>query len=155
MSTIKGTYLTKEGLGKLQEELQQLKSVKRREIADRIQQAKELGDLSENAEYVEAKNEQGFVEGRILELENTLRNAIVIQESGSSEIVSVGSVITAKVDGKSFTYTIVGSSESDPANGKISNESPLGSGFLGKKIGEKIDVPTPRGVISYTIVSIQ
>lgn len=156
MNPTGGTYITQEGFAKLQAELSTLKNVKRREIADRIQQAKELGDLSENAEYVEAKNEQGFVEGKILELENIIRNAIVIPEGAAGgDEVTVGATIAAQVDGKTIEYSIVGSSEADPSNGRISNESPLGKAFLGKKVGERVPIATPRGQVVYTIKSIK
>jgi transcription elongation factor GreA len=150
-----GTYITKDGLQKLHNEIVFLKNVKRREIADRIQQAKELGDLSENAEYVEAKNEQAFIEGRILEIEHLLRNATIIPEKTIGDIVSVGSTIVVKHDGARMEYCIVGSSEADPANGKISNESPLGKAFLGKRSGESIEVLTPGGTKRYTIQKVQ
>lgn len=148
------TYVTKEGLEKLKEELQYLKNVKRREIADRIQQAKELGDLSENAEYVEAKNEQGFAEGRILELEHIIRNAVIIDKVKGGDTVSIGSAISVKIDGEQRDYRIVGSSEADPTEGKISNESPLGKAFIGRKLGEHVEIQTPRGTVVYTVLSI-
>ncbi len=152
--TERQTFITTEGLKKLRDELHQLKTVKRREIAQRIQEAKELGDLSENAEYVEAKNEQAFVEGRIAELETTVKNAVIIQDVANADQVRVGSKVTAKNDGTSATYTIVGSNESDPTNGRISNESPLGQAFLGKKIGETVTVTVPNGRRSFTITAI-
>jgi len=149
------TFITEEGLEKLREELQQLKTVKRREIAQRIQEAKELGDLSENAEYVEAKNEQAFVEGRVAELETVIKNAVIIQEEKNSESVRVGSTVKVKVDGTSAQYEIVGSNEADPTNGRISNESPLGRALVGKKIGETVDVETPRGKRQFVIAGIK
>lgn len=149
-----GSYITKPGLIKLQEELAELKNVKRREVADRIQQAKELGDLSENAEYVEAKTEQGFIEGRIIEIESVLRNAILIDETAKSDIIQVGSTITVRLEGKHLEYSIVGSNEADPAGGRISNESPLGKAFLGKKVGETVVIKAPRGEMEYTISEI-
>src|SRR3989339_2261234 len=106
MTTQQGTYITKEGFQKVQDELLHLKNVKRREIADRIQQAKELGDLSENAEYVEAKNEQAFVEGRVLELENLARNAIVIEQTTGGDVVIIGSTISVEIDGKEMEFSI-------------------------------------------------
>ncbi len=155
MVDTQAAYLTKDGLQKLQEELQSLKNTKRKEIAERIQQAKELGDLSENAEYVEAKNEQGFVEGRILELENLIRNAVVINSRTKGDTVQIGSTITISMDGTTLEYAIVGSNEADPAAGRISNESPLGSAFLGRRVGETIEIETPRGKLSYTIHQIR
>lgn len=151
MNAPQGTYITKEGFQKVQEELLQLKNVKRREIADRIQQAKELGDLSENAEYVEAKNEQAFVEGRVLELENLMRNAVVIEQTMGGDVVTIGSTFSVEIDNQMREFTIVGSSEADPTNGKISNESPLGKAFLGKRVGEAVEIATPRGTSVYTI----
>lgn len=150
-----GYYLTQQGLKKLQQELTDLKIVKRREVADRIQQAKELGDLSENAEYVEAKTEQAFIEGRIVEIENTLRNALVIDETKKGDTVAVGSTLTVKIEGKDNEYSIVGSNEADPANGRISNESPLGKAFLGKRVGETVTINAPRGEMRYTIVALK
>ncbi|MBI3956677.1 MAG: transcription elongation factor GreA [Candidatus Kerfeldbacteria bacterium] len=155
MDNNQARYLTREGLEKIQEELTQLKNVKRREIADRIQQAKELGDLSENAEYVEAKNEQGFVEGRIMELENLSRNAIVINRTRGGDVVTIGSTIVVESGGEEHEYLIVGSSEADPANGRISNESPLGKAFLGKHVGETTEIATPRGTTVYSIKRVK
>jgi len=150
-------YLTKEGLEKLKNELQDLKN-KRREISGRIEEALKLGDLSENAEYHEAKDEQGLNEARIRELEEILINAVVIHsESGKKKYVcvEVGCTIEVKIDGSSKKYTIVGPSEANPARGLISNESPIGQAFLGKKIGEAVDVEAPAGKIKYKILSIE
>lgn len=148
------TFITKEGYAQLKKELEFLKTDKRREIANRIQDAKELGDLSENAEYTEAKEEQSFTEGKILELEYLLKHAEIIGKT-SSEIVSVGSTMTLKSEkGKTVTYTIVGSNEANPLKGLISNESPLAKAFLGKKKGEAVKVSVPAGTIEYTIESI-
>jgi len=152
------TYVTKEGLERLKEELKTLKTVKRKEIAFRIQEAKELGDLSENAEYAEAKNEQGFIEGRIIEIENILKNAEIISESGTidtNSVVQVGSTITIKDAAKERILTIVGSNEANPVKGLISNESPLGQAFLGKKVGEKVEVTVPKGVMVYKVLNIK
>lgn len=151
------TFITKEGLESLQKEINHLKSVRRKEIAERIQEAKELGDLSENAEYSEAKEEQAFVEGKIQEIEHLLRHVTVIKKNQlSHEKVGIGS--TVKVEsgaGKEFTYTIVGANEANPSKGFISNESPIGKAFLDHKVGEKINVPTPRGFIEYTILRVE
>ncbi|HBH16703.1 MAG: Transcription elongation factor GreA [Parcubacteria group bacterium GW2011_GWD2_43_10] len=147
-------YLTREGLAKLKVELKQLKTVKRKEIALRIQEAKELGDLSENAEYAEAKSEQGFIEGRIIEIENTLKNAVVISEEKSSGLVKVGSSLKVKTNDNEMTLTIVGSNEANPGNGLISNESPLGQALLGHKVGDQVEVKVPAGVVKYKILSI-
>lgn len=149
------TYLTKDGLAKLQAELETLVHVRRKEIASRIQEAKELGDLSENAEYQEAKNEQAFNEGRIEELEATLRNVQIIEEQGSGDgAIRVGSRVQAN-NGTSHTLSIVGSSEADPLSGKISNESPLGQSLLGKRVGDSVTIATPRGQVTYTITKVE
>lgn len=149
------TFITKEGYEQLKKELEFLKTDKRREIAQRIQDAKELGDLSENAEYTEAKEEQSFTEGKVIELEYLLKHAQIISKT-SGEIVSVGSKMTLRSEkGTTIAYTIVGSNEADPVKGLISNESPLGKAFLGKKKGETVKVNVPAGVIEYTIQSIE
>ncbi len=148
------TYLTKEGHHKLQEELSTLVHVRRKELASRIQEAKELGDLSENAEYQEAKNEQGFNEGRIEELENILKHAVIIDGSHSGGLIQVGSSLEATSNGKSLKLHIIGSNEADPLTGKISNESPLGQALLGRKVGESVSIPTPKGQIEYTVTKI-
>lgn len=129
--------------------------VRRREIAARIQEAKELGDLSENAEYQEAKNEQAFNEGRIEELDSTLKHAVVIDElAGSNGTVQVGSAVKTKINGQAMTLHIVGSNEADPLTGRISNESPLGQALLGQATGATVTVATPKGEMVYTITSI-
>lgn len=149
------TYLTKEGQEKLRAELDLLVHTRRKEIASRIQEAKELGDLSENAEYQEAKNEQAFNEGRIEELEATLRNVTVIDEvTKNSGIIQVGSVVHAD-NGQHHTMHIVGSNEADPIAGKISNESPLGQSLIGKKVGDQVVVTTPRGPVTFTITKVE
>lgn len=149
------TYLTKEGLIKLKAELELLVHVRRKEIASRIQEAKELGDLSENAEYQEAKNEQAFNEGRIEELESTLRNVNIIEEQTTGNgVIQVGSTVHAD-NGNNHTLQIVGSNEADPLSGKISNESPLGLSLLGKRAGDKVTITTPRGPVSYTITKVE
>lgn len=152
-------YLTKEGLEKLQQELDTLKNVTRKEVISRIQIAREQGDLSENAEYSDAKDQQSFIEGRILELENTIRSAVLIEPSASqSDTVGLGMKVTIACEGNNGTeerhYTIVGSNEADPTGGRISNESPLGRAFLGKRLGETVEVRTPRGVLRCTITNV-
>jgi transcription elongation factor GreA len=148
-------YLTRDGLEKLQIELDQLVRFRRKEIASRIQEAKELGDLSENAEYQEAKNEQAFNEGRIEDLENTIKHAQIIEDSKKlSGIVQVGSTVKISLDGASTTYTIVGSNEADPLNGKVSNESPIGRALLGKKLNDVATVTTPKGEVQYAITEV-
>ncbi len=146
--------ITQEGYDKLQDELNYLSTTKRREIAERIERAKELGDLSENAEYSEAKDAQALNEGRVLELTNILKNVTVVDNHGGQDEVTMGSHVTVKNDGKEKQYMIVSFNEADPLNGKISNESPLGVAFLGKKKGATVNVETPRGIVEYKIVKI-
>jgi len=153
----KELVLTKEGLVKLENELDELKTVHRRDVNERIRQAKEFGDISENAEYEDAKQEQAFVEGRILKVETMIRNARIIDESeyDHSEVHLGASVKVKEIKtGLTHEFTIVGSTEADPVNGRLSNESPLGSKLVGKKKGETVEVTTPRGNTSYKIESI-
>lgn len=148
-------FLTKDGLEKVKTELDELRGVKRKEIAQRIQDAKELGDLSENAEYAEAKNEQSFTEGRIAELEAVVKNAVLIDESKkNSHTVEIGSTICIRNGQSDINYNIVGSNEADPSQGRISNESPLGKALLKKKIGDIVTLETPKGAQTLEIVSI-
>ncbi len=151
----KKNYVTPEGLEKIQEELEDLKVNKRREIANRIAEAKELGDLSENAEYHEAKDEQGFAESRIAELEQILKNTEVIHHKKNNSTVQIGSTVTisSKETGE-FTVTIVGSSEANPSEQRISNESPLGDALIGKNVGDTSLVKTPGGEMTYTIKTV-
>ncbi len=148
-------FITKEGLEKLKEELNYLKTAKRQEIARRIQDAKELGDLSENAEYSEAKEQQALNETKVAEIEETIKNAKTIDDRhAESNVVNIGSTIKVK-NGKSVrTLTIVGSNEANPLEGKISNESPLARSFLGHKVDDKIEVDTPKGKVIYSILNI-
>ncbi len=150
------SYLTPEGYERLKEELEYLRTVRRREVAEHIRIAKEGGDVMENASYEEAKKEQAFLEGRILALEAVLRNAVIIKETGPSDRVSLGSSVTVmeKDSNESEIYRIVGSAEADPARGRISNESPLGKALLGHQVGEEVSVETPDGVRRFRIVSI-
>lgn len=153
----KEVILTPEGLAKLEQELEDLKTVKRKEVAARIKEAISFGDISENSEYEEAKNEQAFIEGRILTLEKMLRNArIITNEDVDTGVVSVGSRVRLKdlEFGDVVDYTIVGSAESDPMNNKISNESPVGQALLGKAKGSVVDVNVPAGTIQYEILDI-
>jgi transcription elongation factor GreA len=150
----KPTYLSKEGLEKLRAELEEMTSVKRPEVAQRIHDAKEHGDLSENAEYEDAKNEQAFVEGRIQTLEALIKNATLIDEHTSTDHVQIGSPVKVKSEDGPETFLIVGSAEAKPAQGRISNESPVGRALLGKKKGEKVVVKVPAGDFAYTIVEI-
>jgi transcription elongation factor GreA len=153
----KEVILTPEGLAKLEQELEDLKTVKRKEVAARIKEAISFGDISENSEYEEAKNEQAFIEGRVLTLEKMLRNARIITNADvDTGVVSVGSRVRLKdlEFGDVVDYTIVGSAESDPMNNKISNESPVGQALLGKAKGSIVDVHVPAGVIQYEILDI-
>lgn len=150
---MKKTYqITQEGRKELEAELEELKG-RRGEIADKIAEARDYGDLSENAEYDSAREEQGLVETRIAEIEDILQNAEIIKIKSSSK-VHVGSTVEVK-NGKTFTYTIVGPVEADPMSGKISNESPLGVALMDKSVGDKATITTPKGELTYTIVSLK
>lgn len=155
----KKIYLTKEGLAELKKEHEELKNVKRPQIVDRVTQARNQGDLSENAEYVAARDELSFTDGRIDELEELLKEVNLIREgngkSGSKSIVKLGSTVTLHVKGKKEKFMVVGEWEADPAEKKISHESPLGKALLGKEIGEKVEVDAPAGKILYTIVLVE
>ena len=152
----KGSYLTKEGLARLEAELEEHRTVRRQGVADRIQKATELGGTVDNAEYDDSKNEQAFVEGRILTLERITDNAIIIGgDVAHSDKVQLGGHVTLlNQNGDEEKYTIVGSAESDPAQGRISNESPVGKALLNKKVGEDVQVKTPAGTVTLTISSI-
>jgi transcription elongation factor GreA len=150
--TDKDIYVTPEGLEKLKNDLEYLKTTKRKDIASRIASAKELGDLSENAEYSDAKEEQALVETKILELEETLRSAKLITKSKGSKTVVIGSHMTLTDDsGKTHEFDLVGSNEADPTSGKISNESPMGKAVLGHAAGDKVTVTLPKGSVVYTL----
>ena len=153
----KQIILTNEGLKKLEDELQELKIVKRKEIADKIKVALSFGDLSENSEYDEAKNEQAFVEARIMQIENMLKNVKILEESDvSTEKVSMGCIVKL-LDlefNEELSYQIVSSAESNPDQGRISDESPIGQSLLNKKIGEIIDVDAPVGILKFKILEI-
>lgn len=154
MTNDKTTLLTEDGVKKLKEELEERKTVTRREIANRIQEAKELGDLSENAEYAAAKDDQALNEARVIELQEKLKNYTIISKQDDSS-VQVGSTVKLKTaEGQEMEFTIVGSSEADPSEKKISNESPLGAAFIGKSAGEKVEVAAPGGKMTYTIESV-
>jgi len=148
------TYVTAEGLEKLKAELTYLKTIRRRELAQRIESAKSMGDLSENVEYHDAKESLAFVECRVREVEDMLKNVSVIQAGPGGDEVRIGSSIEIEVRGLRKNYKIVGSNEADPLAGLISNESPLGTAFLGHKVGEKVEVETPSGINVYTIRNI-
>ena len=152
---LKVQYFTPEGLEKLKAELQERTEVIRQRIAARIGEARDLGDLSENAEYVEAKEDQGFNESRIEELNNIIKNAVMADPQHHQGQVNVGSTIKVKSGKGEFKFTVVGASESDPVNGFISNESPLGQAFLGAKKGETVEAKVPKGVIEYKILEIE
>jgi transcription elongation factor GreA len=153
-NVMKAQYLSREGLDKLRTELTELVEVRRPEIAVRIHDAKEHGDITENAEYEEAKNEQAFIEGRIAQLEALIKNATIIDENHSTDHVQIGSTVTVNGDSGKETFTIVGSAEARPSEGRISNESPVGRALLGKKKGDSVVVSVPAGDFSYTIVRI-
>ncbi|HHU79263.1 MAG: transcription elongation factor GreA [Caldicoprobacterales bacterium] len=155
--TNRETILTPAGVEKLEQELTYLKKVRRREVAARIKQAIAFGDLTENTEYDEAKNEQAFIEGRIVTLENMLKNAKVIDDDDiTTDVVSIG--CTVKLLDKEFNevteYTIVGSAEADPSRNRISNESPVGRSLIGKSMGEEVEVVVPDGTITFQILEI-
>ncbi|WP_446898042.1 transcription elongation factor GreA [Clostridium sp. LBM24168] len=157
MSNINKYVMTYSGVKKLEDELEYLRTVKRKEITEKIKSALSFGDLSENSEYDDAKNDQAFTEGRIVQLENMLKNVTIVDENEIPlDVVSVGS--TVKIKDYDFDeeaqYTIVGSAEADPINNKISNESPVGRSLLGKKIGDIVEVQIPDGLSKYKILSI-
>lgn len=148
-------YFTKESLEKLKKELEHLKKEGRIEIAERLKKAKEYGDLSENSEYADAKEAQNKLENRIFELEEMIRNAVLIKKSPKKDIVSIGSTIEVKKGLKTSEYTIVGFQEAKPEANLISNESPLGKAFIGKKVGDVVEIETPSGKTKYKIVKIK
>lgn len=163
MNDSKVAMVTEEGFKKLQDELEHLKNVRRREVAEHIKEAISYGDLSENSEYEEAKNEQAFVEGRILELEDMIKNVKVIQDkaagkkSTAAAVVQFGSTVTVKeesTDAVEQIFTIVGSSEADPFNGKISNESPLGQAIMEQRVGDVVEFQAPKGMVKYKIIKV-
>lgn len=150
----KKVLLTEDGLKKLHEELKVLKEDRRKEVIERIQEAISHGDLSENADYAQAKEEQAFIEGRIQEIEEMIKRAEIISHNGNSNQVSVGSTVKLRTNGKEVTYTIVGSNEANPSAGKISNESLVGKSLLGAKLGQIVSVQTSMGNTEYEVVSI-
>lgn len=153
----KPVFLTQEGLKKLEEELHYLETEKRAQVAARIQSAKEEGDISENAEYDDAKHEQGFVEGRIMTLRAMIGNATIIENDGPSDEVRLGSRVTVLEDGfdEPEVYGIVGSAEADPLNGRVSNESPIGRALMGQRVGAAVSYRAPAGEIRLTILRIE
>jgi transcription elongation factor GreA len=153
----KRVLLTEEGLKKLEDKLDYLKSVKRIEIAERLKAAIALGDLSENSEYEDAKNEQAFLEGEIIDLETKIRNSDIIQSNGGSDVVQMGQKVVIKdlEFDEEMTYSIVGSAEADPTEFRISNESPVGAAIIGQKVGSTVEVHVPAGVLQYKIMEIK
>ncbi len=153
----KPIYLTSDGKVQLEKELEYLRTVKRRQVAERIQQAKALGDVSESGEYEDAKREQAFVEGRIREIESMLSRAVVIDSGANADgIVRLGSTVrVVDSEGVEETFTIVGSAESSSLNGRISNESPVGKALLGRRVGEKVRVIAPNGSFELTILAVE
>lgn len=148
-------YLSEEGLNKLKEKLNELKTTRRKDVAQRLEHAKSLGDLSENAEYQETKEEQFLLELEIEELEKTIRNAVLIQKASDNDRVRIGSTTRVNSAHGDEIFTIVGSEEADPVAGKISNESPMGKSFLGHRAGDKVEVKTPGGITQYEIAEIR
>lgn len=146
--------LTQQGLEKIKNGLAHLKE-RRMKVADRIRTAREFGDLAENSEYEDARNEQSFVEGRIEELEAMILRARVVAKNGGADKIEMGSIVTLKNNGDTFTYEIVGANESDPLHGKISAESPLGFSLMGKTKGEQVEIVAPSGKTTYTIIDIK
>ncbi|ATY84649.1 transcription elongation factor GreA [Kyrpidia spormannii] len=158
MEQEQAAYMTEEGLRKLKEELEWLKTEKRAEVKERLKIARSYGDLSENSEYDAAKEEQAFVESRILQLEDQIRRAKIIRAEDKVEgVVSIGSTVTIRElpDGPEETYTIVGTAEADPGKFRISNESPIGAGLLGRRAGEEVGIQTPAGEIIFRILRIR
>lgn len=151
----KKIYLTEEGYEKLKKELDELINKKRPQIISKVKEAREYGDLSENSEYDQARAEQSFVESRIEELQRIFKNVQIIKKNFQKDIVSLGSTVVVAMDGKEEVYTIVGSTEADPAVGKISNESEVGKALLGKKINDRVKIEVPSGTIEYVIKKIE
>jgi len=154
----KEVLLSNEGLRKVEQELEHLKSVRRREVAERIKQAREFGDISENSEYEDAKNEQAFIEGRILTLEKMLRNAKIIEEPvGDPEVVTIGTQVTLRDldENETYEYEIVGSTEADPAENRISNESPVGKALLGAHVGQVVAIGVPAGTLRVEVLGVR
>ena len=153
----KKIYLTKEGLSALKKEYEELSKDKRPIILERVSEARSMGDLSENAEYVAAREELSFIDGRIDELEELISQAVLITENhskGNHQLVKLGSTVTVHVKGKKEEFMLVGEWEANPLEKKISHESPLGKSLIGKKVGDKVQVEAPAGTVNYTIVSI-
>jgi transcription elongation factor GreA len=149
------TYLTREGAAKLEAEVRELKGSRREELSKRLRAAIQMGDLSENADYHKAKEDQGFLEGRIQEIEHVLRSAVIIEKTASKDIITVGSHVTIQEEGSQpETYHVVGAKEADPRHGKISNESPIGRASMDHRVGDVIEAETPGGKIRFRILKI-
>lgn len=153
-------YLTQDGYQKLKSELEHLKNVARKDVIERIATAKELGDLKENAEYAEAKDDQGLIEAKICELEEVLKNAVIVDDekkrnSSGAHVATIGSTVSVSCMGTVCEYMIVGTEEADPSHAKISYESPLGRAFLNKRIGDQVVVSAPKGEYTYVILEIK
>jgi len=146
--------VTKEGIGELKKELKELSEVKRPKVVDRLAYARSQGDLSENSDYHNARDDLEFLEGRISELENVIKNSVVVKNNKKSGIVSVGAIVEVKANGTQYTFNIVGEWEADPAKKKISHTSPLGQALFGKKVGDKVEVEAPAGKLHYEILKI-
>lgn len=155
--TEKQVMLTEEGLKKLEEKLEHLKTVRRTEVSERIKQAISFGDISENSEYEDAKNEQAFIEGEIMTIENMLRNAKLIEEGQDTDTVVIGCTVVLKdiEFDEDLEYAIVGSAEADPMEGRISDESPVGKAVLGHRVGDIVDVVVPAGTLKYEVLEIK
>jgi transcription elongation factor GreA len=150
------TYLTAEGAARMRTELEELTGLKREELAARLRSAIQMGDLSENADYIKAKEDQGFLEGRIRELEYMLRNAVIIEANGDKGVISIGSHVTIQEeDFPEETYHLVGPAEADPSKGMISHESPIGSALMDHKVGDTVEAETPGGMIMFKILKIE
>ena len=149
-------FISANGLEKVKKELEEIKKIKRPKLIKRIQEAKELGDLSENADYHSAKEEQSFMEGKILDLEDTIKNSVIINNNQkNNEVIGVGSIVKVKNSNSEQEYEITGSNEANPINGKISNESPLGREMIDKKAGDEFLITTPNGEVKYKILEIK
>lgn len=153
----KQVMLTEEGLKKLEEKLEHLKTVRRTEVSERIKQAISFGDISENSEYEDAKNEQAFIEGEIMTIENMLRNSKIIEEGQDTDTVVIGSTVVLKdiEFDEDLEYAIVGSAEADPMEGRISDESPVGKAVLGHRVGDIVEVSVPAGTLKYEVLDIK
>lgn len=149
----KNFHLTKEGLGELEKERDELK-VRRLAVAEKLKAAKEMGDLSENSDWASAQDEYKFIEGRVDEIEHILQNATIIKSPKGTKVIQLGSTVTVQQNGKNFSYSIVGSLESNPEDGKISDESPIGKALMGKKVGESAQIKTPAGLSAFKITKI-